>query len=108
MEVIPSDSIQFSSVQVDVQYEQIVRIRNLSGKSARLRIHRQPKFSYFTLSLRSLESIAPNLYADILVSFRFKDTDIMPSVLDDSFELKLENIPSPVTLKLQARRSSSP
>ncbi len=104
MEIYPGEVAEFPGVEAEVQYERIVRIRNLSAKSARVRISKFPKFSYFAAKLKSLTAVAPNLYVDVVVTFRFRSHELMPNVLEDELELKLEGGPTQ-TVKLVARKN---
>ena len=103
MEIYPGEVIEFSDVKPDVLHERIMRIRNLTSRNARVRISTFPKFSYFSVKLKSLSAVAPNLYVDAVVSFRFRADEVMPSVLEDALHVRLEGGPVQA-IKLLAKR----
>ena len=100
--------VEFLGVQEGVQYEHLLRVRNLTGRSGRVRISEFPKYSYFHAQLQSLNAVAPNLYVDILVTFHFRSHEIMPNTLLDGLTVKLEGQLSPkgYRVKLKATRAA--
>jgi hypothetical protein len=102
MELYPGTSLRFH-VSPDVQYEQILRVRNLTPRSARVRIGRFPKILYFQVKVKTMSSIAPNLYVDILVKFRFRAGELMPRNLEDEIEVRLQGGPRQVIRLIASR-----
>ena len=104
MEVYPG-SVEFVEVVENVVYECLVRVRNLTGRSARVRITEFPKYPYFRAQVQSLSAVAPNLYVDIVVSFQFRAQEIMPNTLVDGLTVKLEGTQDEYRMTLKASRN---